>query len=180
MEEGGVSLSGRERRRRSGSGVPQEIGYHLEPGYIYFDSKESVIRTVVGSCVAVCLWDCRLKFGGMNHFLHPVVRDPREAFPKYGNVATIALVRMMEEAGCRSQDLRAYIFGGGHKAGTGGEKIGAANVRIARKILRRKGIRIVTEDVGGQMGRKVLFDVQTGHVATLKVNALRGSDWIEG
>ena len=158
----------------------REVGYHLEPGYVYFDSEESVIRTVVGSCVAVCLWDCRLKCGGMNHFLHPVVRDPNKAFPKYGNVAMVALIRMMEEAGCRCEDLRAYIYGGGYQAGTSSEKIGADNVGIARKVLERKGIQIITEDVGGQMGRKILFDVKTGHVAVLKVHALRNSDWIDG
>jgi chemotaxis protein CheD len=52
-------------------------------------------------------------------------------------------------------------------------------VEIARKILREKGIAIASEDVGGSVGRKIVFDLATGHVAVLKVHKVRDEDWID-
>jgi len=153
--------------------------YYLEPGFVCFSRSPVQIRTVLGSCVAVCLWDRRLHCGGMNHFLYPRARERRAATPKHGNAAVTALVRLMDEAGCRRQDLVAQILGGGRYANGRSTGLGDENVRVARQALQRRGIRIVSEDTGGLMGRKVIFDTATGHVAVLKVHRLRGSDWIE-
>jgi len=154
-----------------------EKAYHLQPGYVYFSSQDSAIRTVVGSCVAVCLWDKKLKQGGMNHFLYPSTRNPNEATPKYGNVATIALIQLMEEAGSQHRNMVAQIVGGAspNKATS---DIGMQNVTIADTILKKRGIKIISTDTGGNMGRKVIFDLQTGHLVVVKVHKLRATDWI--
>ena len=152
--------------------------YYLEPGYIYFTKASGTIRTVVGSCVAVCLWDKNLKYGGMNHFLRPMAEIPDQATPLYGNVATLALLQMMAEAGCRPEDLVAQVLGGASPDGDDGHGIGHENVAIARSVLRRKGVGIQSEDIGGHMGRKVAFDTSTGQLVTLKVHKLRQDDWI--
>ena len=73
----------------------KEIDYLLEPGYVYLSRDNSVIRTVLGSCVSVCLWDKVQKYGGINHFLYPAILDKEKATPKYGNVATAALINYM-------------------------------------------------------------------------------------
>jgi chemotaxis protein CheD len=153
------------------------VTYHLEPGYIYFSRVPAVVRTVLGSCVAICLWDRRRSFGGINHFLYPFTKHRKEATPKFGNVAVSTLLRIMEEAGSLRSDLRAQIYGGGYPEGAEGPDIGAENVRVARRMLNRKGIRIVSEDVGGNLGRKIVFDTASGHVAVLKVGNIRKSDW---
>jgi chemotaxis protein CheD len=153
--------------------------HYLEPGYVYVSRTPSTVRTVVGTCVAVCLWDSKLKYGGMNHFLHPRTSTPEQATPRYGNVATAALVRIMEEAGCKRGDLVAQILGGGAPEGsTDAELTGARNVKAARDVLDRKGIRIAAEDTGGTMGRKIVFDTGTGELAVLKVHKIRDSDWL--
>ena len=178
------------------SDLEHSPGYYLEPGYIYLTKGSVVIRTVVGSCVAVCLWDRKLGYGGMNHFLRPIIRDAESATPKYGNVATIALITMMEEAGCEAKDIVGQILGGAcpqdaneadmedaEEADMGDEKeadVGHENVAIARSVLQKKGIAIVSEDVGGNMGRKVVFDTETGQLMTLKVHKIRDSDWMTG
>jgi len=151
--------------------------YYLEPGYIYLSKQPTVVRTVLGSCVAVCLWDRNLRYGGMNHFLHPYTYEPEKATPRYGNVATSALVRMMEEAGCQRADIVAQVLGGGHPPAGTGYDVGEENARVARVILKRKGINIVSEDVGGSMGRKLVFDTGTGELVVFKVHSLRESDW---
>ncbi len=157
--------------------LTRPINYHLDPGYIYVSSRGATVRTVVGSCVAVCLWDKVLRHGGMNHFLYPVIRDIDKATDQYGNVATAALVKMMEETGCRRVDLLAQILGGASPEGARRPTVGEENVHVARAVLSRKGIAVVSEDTGGIMGRKVLFDMGTGQSVVMKVYTLRSMDW---
>lgn len=152
--------------------------YYLEPGYVYLSKMPVTVRTVVGSCVVVCLWDRRLRYGGMNHFLHPRARTAAKATPQYGNAATLALVRIMLEAGCRRGDLMAQVMGGAFPEGGIGPNIGAQNVAAAREVLSAKGIRIVSEDIGGAMGRKIIFDTGTGQSVVIKVHHLRQTDWL--
>lgn len=154
-----------------------EVTYMLKPGFLYFCKGQSVVHSVLGSCVAVCLWDTKTKYGGVNHFLYPATNNKSQATVKYGNVATLALVQIMEDAGCRRKDIVAQIFGGGYPEGESGDNVGKKNVEVARKVLERKKIKIVSEDTGGTMGRKIAFDIGTGNVAVLKVQSLRESDW---
>jgi len=156
----------------------QECSYFLQPGYIYYTQETAVVHTVVGSCVAVCLWDKRRKSGAINHFLRPATSDPRQATPEFGNVATVELIHIMERGGSKRNDLRAQIIGGGSPETQPQASVGPENVAVARKVLKRKGIRIVSEDIGGHMGRKIVFEVHTGHVIVMKVQRIRQEDWI--
>lgn len=159
--------------------LPHEPSYYLEPGHICCSPVQPTLHTVVGSCVSVCLWDRVLKYGAMNHFLYPATNDPNQATPVYGNVATAELVRMMVESGSKKKDLVAQILGGACPDPNRDHYIGLENVRIARQVLERKGVAIVSEDTGGIMGRKVVFDTRTGHVMTLKVHRIREEDWAD-
>ena len=158
--------------------VVKRSKYFLEPGYIYCASEPASVHTVVGSCVAVCVWDRRLHIGGINHFLYPGTSERSEATACYGNVATMALLGMMEEAGCRRHNLLAQILGGAARMTHPGESLGRENVEAARAVLRKRRVTICSEDVGGNMGRKIVFDTVTGHVGVLKVFDLRKEDWI--
>lgn len=151
--------------------------YYLEPGYIYFSKSAATVRMVMGSCVAVCLWDRRRGCGGVAHFMYPRAPSRDEATPRYGNVAAPALVRLMEEGGCRREDLAAQILGGAARECEPAPTVGAANADAAREALERKGVAVISEDVGGTMGRKVLFDTVTGECVVLKVHRLRAADW---
>jgi len=154
-----------------------EQQHYLERGAIYV-SGEGAIQTVLGSCVSVCLWDASLRCGGMNHFVYPQTTDREKATPQYGNVATLALLKLMLEEGCSPASLTAQILGGGHPEGAI-ESTGGRNVEVARRVLREKGITVVSEDVGGSVGRKIVFDLTTGNVAVLKVTKIRADDWID-
>jgi chemotaxis protein CheD len=156
---------------------PAAATYFLEPGYIFVATRPAVISSVLGSAVSVCLYDRKRKLGGMNQFQLPEVRDRRKATARYGNAATLALVRMMEENGCAIRTLEAQILGGAFNREISDEDVGRANVVVARRVLGRKGIRIVSEDVGGAKGRKVVFNTGTNEVAVMKVDRLRSGDW---
>jgi chemotaxis protein CheD len=157
--------------------TPVPTNYLLEPGYIFVAAKKGVISSVLGSCVSVCLYDRKRKTGGMNHFQLPYVREKHLATARYGNVATLTLVRMMINEGSKRKNLEAQVFGGSHNPEVSAKNVGKENVRVAKKILAREQVRIVSEDVGGEIGRKVVFNTDTNEIAVLKVDKLREGDW---
>lgn len=128
--------------------------------------------------MCVCIWDAHLKYGAMNHFTHPSTADPKRSTPIYGNVATAELVRMMWDLGSKTENLSAQILGGGSPRCVEATSLGERNIAVARRVLTRKEIPVVSEDTGGVLGRKVVFDTHSGHVMTLKVHAIREDDWI--
>ena len=132
---------------------------------------------MLGSCVAVCLWDQKRKVGGMNHFQFPSTAEQKEATAIFGNVATFALIRMMIKEGSKVKHLEAQIFGGANDPRLSLKNVGHENVRTARKILAQARIRIVSEDIGGEKGRKIVFNTATNEVAILRVEKLRKGDW---
>lgn len=150
--------------------------YHLEPGYIYSSSHGDVIRTVIGSCVAVCLWDSAKRVGGVCCYLYPGGKKESERNGKYCEAAIAQLLKMMKDMGCRKEDLTAQLYGGGtrnNKLVKDAEK----RIKAGRKSLLKHKIEIISEDLGGSMGRKILFDSASGHAAVLKVHDTRQDDW---
>jgi len=159
----------------SNSPVPKN--YFLKPGFIYVSTKPMIISTVVGSCIAVCVFDRQQKIGGMSHFQFPVIRNPEHATACYGNVALFTLINLMINEGSKFEHLEAQILGGAYHPEVSNENIGLENIKIAKKVLTKKKIRIVSEDVGGEKGRKIIFNTNTNELAVVKVDKVRQEDW---
>jgi chemotaxis protein CheD len=159
------------------SDEPVPLNYFLSPGYIYVATKHAVISGVFGSCVSVCLYDLKRKTGGMNHFRFPHIREKDQATALYGNAATLMLIRMMLDSGSELKNLEAQILGGAYNSFISPKDIGRENITVARNILAKKGINIVSEDVGGEKGRKVVFNTASNEIAVIKVENLRKADW---
>lgn len=155
----------RYRLKTNADDAAERAGIYLHPGQIVFPDRPATITTILGSCVAVCLWNRRTRHGGMNHFLLPDVVDNGQSSPRFGNVA----VRMLVDAGLAGggsvYDLEARLFGGAcvvdafRAAST---HLGEKNVRAAREFLGRYGVPIVEEQTGGISGRKVIYESDTG------------------
>ena len=144
----------------SESSVPQ---VHLYPGQLFLSGENIVVSTILGSCVAVCLWDSRISLGGMNHFLLP--NDPLNSSDlRYGNNAVRKLVEDMLARGAVKDRLMAKIAGGACVLDGFAAKrsIGDQNVAVAKKILAQYGIAITSEHIGGRRGRKLLFYTGNG------------------
>ena len=154
-----------------------QSNYFLEPGFIFVTIKPTLISTVLGSCVSICLYDKKRRMGGMNHFQLPHIHERQSSTARYGNVASSALVRMMINNGSKLKHLEAQIFGGAYNPEISLKDIGLENVLIARKVLAKKKVRVVSEDVGGEKGRKIVFDTHANEIAVLKVDKLRKEDW---
>lgn len=151
--------------------------YFLRPGFIYLPDRPTTISTVLGSSVAVSLYDRSLKTGGMNHFLFPYINGREKTTAFYGNVAVLTLIRMMAGNGSKIPNLEAQVFGGAFNAEVSKRDIGRDNLRAARHMLSRQKIKIISEDVGGELGRKIVFNTATYEIGILKVGRLRESDW---
>jgi chemotaxis protein CheD len=156
---------------------PQAVNYFLQPGYIYLATQPTTISTVLGSCVSVCIYDRKQKIGGVNHFYYPYTQNKKQSTAKYGNVSTITLIRMMQNGGSKNKHLEAQILGGAHNIDFSSKNVGHENYKIAKKILTREHVTIVSEDVGGVKGRKIVFNTETNEIAVVKVDRLRKSDW---
>lgn len=152
------------------SGETGDLKHFLFPGMIYTSVDECMVSTVLGSCVAVCLFDPLLKTGGMNHFMLPLWNGDGLPTPKYGNIAMEKLLEKLLAMGCRRERLVAKVFGGGNINGTGREVflIGDRNITLAFQMLEDWKIPITATDVGGIVGRKVIMNTATGVVMVAK------------
>jgi chemotaxis protein CheD len=154
-----------------------ESHYFLQCGYIYVPDHGTSISAVAGSGVCVCLYDRKRRTGGMNHFCFPYMDVRGKTTAVYGNIATITLVKMMQSCESSLENLEAQIFGGAFNPLMSDRNIGAENIEIARKILRKFNIPVISEDIGGKKGRKIVFNTHTNEVAVLKADTLRKADW---
>lgn len=151
--------------------------YLLQPGYIFVPDQSVSISTVIGSGVSVCIFDRKKRIGGMNHFQFPYIAVKGRTTALYGNIATIALIKMILAHESKKKHLEAQIFGGAHNPRKNEADIGKENIKIARQILSKGKIPVISEDVGGEKGRKVVFNTHTNEIAVLKVDSLRDADW---
>jgi chemotaxis protein CheD len=136
---------------------------YLQPGQVLACSEPTTVTTILGSCVAVCLWDNRRGMGGVNHYLLPRPSG-QEQSARFGPIAIARTLERLLALDCSPRDLQAKLFGGAWILATpsGSEHIGLQNVRLARERLAEAGIPIVAEDVGGNRGRKLVFHTDTG------------------
>ncbi len=151
--------------------------YFLQPGYIVVPESFVSISTVIGSGVSICIYDKQNRIGGMNHFQLPYMAAKGKTTALYGNVSTMALIKMMLGHGSGEKYFEAQIFGGAYNPEKTDKDIGRENIEIARKILLKSKISVISEDTGGEKGRKVVFNTTTNEVAVLKVDSLRNADW---
>lgn len=115
------------------------------------------LTTVLGSCVATCLFDDRGHVGGMNHFLlaePPASQGGETVDVHYGVYLMELLINKMLAAGARKSGMRAQVFGGANLH-AGMAPIGSANAAFARNFLEKEGIPIVRESLGGSTARRV-------------------------
>lgn len=157
----------------SSSSALEPAAVYLPPGLLYAAATPGAVTTVLGSCVAVCLHDPTLRAGGINHYLLPYWNGDGLASPKYANIALPKLLEKLLELGCRRQDLRAKLFGGGavfqQIGGLFG--VGQRNIEFAEGFLADAGIPVVARDVGEGFTRKVIFRVHTGEAFVRRLKA---------
>jgi chemotaxis protein CheD len=136
------------------------------PGQFVITTVPALISTVLGSCVSVCLWDREKKIGAMNHYLLPGITDNDTDSNNRGLTANRLLIGSMITRNSRIGDLEAKIFGGCNSLYKKNDiyKVGERNAAVAFEVLNDYGIRISAYHVGGDRGRKIVFNTSTGKV----------------
>lgn len=161
--------------RHSISRFEQEL-VTIHPGEYFATAEDTIISTVLGSCVAVGLYDAEAKVGGLNHFMlahdygkSDLVRSPDA---RYGMYAMELLINDLMKLGARRAALGAKVFGGGavlRFEGGGVSKIPGGNIDFAFEYLDKEGIPLLASDVGGKEPRKIFFFARTGKVLLKRI-----------
>ena len=137
--------------------------YFLNPGYVFIAAEEYEVETILGSCVSVAIWDMKKNIGGMNHYILPEKEKQDVHSGRYGNYSIPFLINELLKIGADIQNMRAAIIGGG-KHQELGELVGLKNIEIAKEKLGKYGIKVVKEDTGGEIGRRISFNTFTGNL----------------
>lgn len=141
---------------------------NLHIGGYYASRSPTVISTVLGSCVAVCLHDPIDNIGGMNHILLPGKAEftSFNNAARYGINAMELLINAMMQMGCRRSRLKAKLFGGAHLlAAISVERgPGKKNIDFVENFLSTEGIPVLARETGGFDSRKIYFHTDTGMV----------------
>lgn len=140
-------------------------------------SPDRLRTTGLGSCVGVVLYDATNKIAGMAHVMLPdssLAKGNEFNIAKYADTAIPQLIKEMELAGSSVSNLIAKMAGGAQMfsflSGNDTMRIGPRNVEACKTVLKQIGIRIVAEDTGGNCGRTIEMDTQTGILQIRTVN----------
>lgn len=130
------------------------------PGEYFVSSEDVLIMTVLGSCIAACVWDGKARVGGMNHFMLP---EGEDGSGRYGSYAMELLLNEMIKVGARRETMQAKVFGGGAvMAGFTTMNVGERNTKFVLDYLATERIPVVSQDVLDIHPRKVCFFPVTG------------------
>ena len=140
------------------------------------DLSGSIMRSVVASGVAICLWDRVKKIGVISNFMYPEPKGRDVKTAMFGTVSIPKAISLMGRNGSKHDDIVAHIVGGARSDDIW-DKTGFQNITVARRILQRERINIFSDDTGGRVGRKIVFNVENGTLATVKVMNVRDADW---
>ncbi len=135
----------------------------LHAGEVYASVDPTSVITVLGSCIAVCLYDPVARIGGVNHFLLPH-HTARERSSRFGSVAMAELFAQVIAAGGSRVNFQAKVFGGAsvlqaRRAST----LGRENAELALHALAAEGVTLVEQDLGGGCARKLVFHTDVGN-----------------
>lgn len=144
------------------------IRFHVVQGEQHVDNDpHTLLTTILGSCIAACIWDPVRGIGGMNHFLLPgeenQTPDPRSpaSSARYGVYAMELLVNALLRRGARRESLQAKLFGGARII-RGLTDIGHMNATFAERFLQAEGIPLAGGSLRGNQGRRIQFWPTTG------------------
>jgi chemotaxis protein CheD len=150
------------------------------PGEYYATTDDTLIVTVLGSCVSVCLRDPVVEIGGMNHFLLPSDESTNissvSESARYGVFAMELLINQMLKLGAVKSRLEAKIFGGGNVLrGLTLNSVGQRNAEFVVDYLKAESIPIIASDLLDEFPRKVYFFPDTGKVLVRKIKSLHNT-----
>ena len=140
-------------------------------GGVHATEHSTIIKTLLGSCIAVCLHDPVRAVGGMNHFMLPRGHGDGDEAARFGVHAMDRLIGATMKAGGDRRRLVAKVFGGASVLDFQGSavSVGRRNIDFINRFLDEEGIRVQSADVGGRYPRHVRFHTETGRAFVKRV-----------
>lgn len=148
----------------------------LQAGEIFMSDEPTVVSTLLGSCVSVCLFDPVTKRGAMCHGVLPNAPVVLHEDPfRYTDEAVLYLVERYRRMGVPTSRLVVKVFGGADIMGRpvdGYASIGRQNTMAALETLGWQGLQVAVRETGGNRGRKIVFVTHTGEVFLKRLNPI--------
>lgn len=145
---------------------------YLQPGEYFWGDATHRLKTLLGSCVAICVWHPLRHIGGMSHCLLPsrsLAEHPMPAVTelsgRYIDETFEIFFEQMRKAGTERHEYLLKVFGGGNMFDLNDKNaatVGERNLQMMRQIVAREKIRIAAEHVGGKGHRNVIFELWSG------------------
>jgi chemotaxis protein CheD len=144
-------------------------------------APQSLMIYGLGSCVGLALYDPGLRVGGLAHIMLPSSRlNSKTALPgKFADTAAQALVDEMKKQGATRERLVAKMVGGANMFSflpQSTVSIGLRNASAVREKMEEMGIPILSERVGGEQGRTIVFGLEDGRIEIRRLN--QTTEWI--
>jgi chemotaxis protein CheD len=150
----------------------QTRAVRLLPADYRVTGEPVALVTLLGSCVAACVYDAGMGLGGMNHFMLPEGR-PGDVCSRYGAHAMELLINDLLKLGARRARLQAKVFGGGNVLRGFADPIGTRNAGFVLDYLDAEHIPILAQDLGDIFPRKICFFAQSGRALVRRLPATR-------
>ena len=123
------------------------------------------MRAILGSCIGLALYHPGRRTGVMAHIVLPESAGRDGAPGKFADTAVPQMLAVLREQGMPTYGLTAKLAGGANMfKGSGPLQIGDANAVAVAAALKKAGIRVAGQDVGGTRGRRVDFDCASGEM----------------
>ncbi len=154
----------------------------LLPGEYFVCTRDMLLVTVLGSCVAACIRDVRLGMGGMNHFMLPdrEAAESESIGARYGTYAMEVLINHLLKLGARRENLEAKVFGGGNVLpGLVQANVGHKNAAFVEAFLSTENIRVAARDLAAGHPRKVYYFPANGRVLVKRLRSLHNDTVLE-
>jgi len=127
------------------------------------------MKAVLGSCIGLALYHPRLKTGALAHIVLPDSAGRTGPPGKFADTAVGHMIEMLRQLDTPVHGLTARLTGGANMFGGNGPiRIGEENIKAVTQSLRRASIRVVGQDVGGNCGRRIVFDCSSGQITVEK------------
>lgn len=188
-----MSRDGRELPSSRRGAAEKEVPIFI--GGVHASAEPIVVTTLLGSCIAVCLFDPENRVGGMNHFMLPDGEGAGPGATRFGVHAMDCLIGALIKVGGERRRFVAKAFGGGHVLGNRQPKASSSpprkdgkanrspkdialdvpekNIAFVHDFLESEGFPLVAEDMGGLVAREVHFYTATGQAFVRRLTGSR-------
>jgi len=146
---------------------------YLKPGEVHLTIDPSLVTTVLGSCLSITMHHRATGMSVICHAAMPSIAQDRngkkEAVFQYVDSSLQWMIEQYTGKGVRLRDIEVKMFGGSAmfqdtRSLGKNMNVGKKNVDVALAFFKKHRIRLKAWNVGGNRGRKIIFNTRTGEV----------------